>query len=142
MRIRIVQPGWEAFTGNFGSIEFSDGVSVTEVSNIEASRVAAVVRVETLQGKDPSMAQRIIDAHHEPAPEQAATVAVAELPPADKPSYTAEELAAVADKHGIKGLREIADPLGIKANSISELIARILAVCQRAPIPAESSAAG
>lgn len=135
MKIKITQPGWETFTGNFGSIEFVDGVSVGEVSQTEASRVAAVVRVETTEGKDPSMAQLIIDTYGTPAPMET-TVAAADLPQPEAPTYTADELAAIADKLGIKGLREIADPLGIKANSIAELIGRILAVSKPAA-PAE-----
>lgn len=131
MKIKITQPGWETFTGNFGSIEFADGVSVGEVSQNEASRVAAVVRVETTEGKDPSMAQLIIDTYSDPAPLET-TIAAADLPKPEVPSYTADELAAIADKLGIKGLREIADPLGIKANSIAELIGRILAVSKPA----------
>ena len=40
--------------------------------------------------------------------------------------YSREELEAVAANDGIKGLREIADPLGVKNTSISGLIEEIL----------------
>lgn len=140
MKIKIVQPGWETFTGNFGSIEFSDGMSVGEVSSVEASRVAAVVRVETLEGKDPSMAQLIIDSYSAPA-EVKTTIEAVELPAVEKPTYTKAELEDIADKLGIKGLREISDPLGIKANSISELIVRIAEVCKPAEAPAAAAEA-
>lgn len=42
-------------------------------------------------------------------------------------TYTEDQLAAIADKEGIKGLRVIGDALGIKANSIKDMIAAILA---------------
>ena len=42
------------------------------------------------------------------------------------PAYTEEQLAAIADKQGIAGLREIAEPLGVKGNSIAGLISSIL----------------
>lgn len=42
--------------------------------------------------------------------------------------YTRAELEAVADESGIQGLREIADPLGIKATSIRKLIDEIYSV--------------
>jgi hypothetical protein len=41
-------------------------------------------------------------------------------------TYTREELEKIADEKGIKGLREIADPLGLKSNSIVPLIDSIL----------------
>ena len=40
--------------------------------------------------------------------------------------WTAESLGEVADKDGIAGLRELADPKGIKSNSIAGLIAEML----------------
>lgn len=40
--------------------------------------------------------------------------------------YTKEELEAVADEKGIAGLREIADPMGVKNTSIVGLINEIL----------------
>jgi len=40
--------------------------------------------------------------------------------------HTRETLEAIADKEGIKGLREIADPLGVKSTSIVPLIDAIL----------------
>lgn len=127
MKIKIVQPGWEGFTGNFGSIDFKDGVSVNDVSDMEAARIGAVVRVENDEGHDPSMAQRIIDTYDQPAPQGKTTIEAAEEPQPECKFYTAAELEEVADKKGIKGLREIADPLGVKGKSIGELIHEILA---------------
>lgn len=41
-------------------------------------------------------------------------------------NFTREELEKIADEKGIKGIREIADPLGLKSNSIVPLIDAIL----------------
>ncbi|EPE2648731.1 hypothetical protein KW516_19120 [Vibrio fluvialis] len=46
--------------------------------------------------------------------------------PAESGEYTREQLEAIADKRGLKGLREIGDKLSIKGKSIPELIERIL----------------
>lgn len=40
---------------------------------------------------------------------------------------TREELEAIADEKGISGLREIGNELGVKSNSIEDLIGKILA---------------
>lgn len=45
---------------------------------------------------------------------------------ADAEIYTQESLEKIADEQGIKGLRVIGDKVGAKANSIPELIERIL----------------
>lgn len=45
---------------------------------------------------------------------------------AETGKYTREALEAIADKRGLKGLREIGEELGIKGKSIPELIDRIL----------------
>lgn len=46
--------------------------------------------------------------------------------PAEIGEYTREQLEAIADKTGLKGLREIGDKMSIKGKSIPELIDRIL----------------
>jgi hypothetical protein len=129
MKIKLVQPGYENMTGFFGCVEFIDGVSVDEVSEIEARRLGSVVAIRTLEGKDPSAAQMLIDLQSEP-------MALATTVP-DAPEelvlldHTPESLAAVADAGGIAGIRAIAGPLGIKGTSIAELIGKVLAVSKR-----------
>lgn len=59
--IRLKSKGWSNFTGLFGSVEFKDGRSVDNISQMEAARMAAITPVETDDGKNPSAAQAIID---------------------------------------------------------------------------------
>ena len=54
------------------------------------------------------------------------TVEVTEATSTTPTNYTREELEKIADEKGIKGIREIADPLGLKSNSIVPLIDAIL----------------
>lgn len=51
---------------------------------------------------------------------------VEQVAPAEGQLYSREQLGQIADESGIKGLRTIATPLGIKGNSIAELIEEIL----------------
>lgn len=139
MHIKLVQPGWETFSDYLGFTLFKDGVSVEEVSPSEAARLASIVGIETLDGRNPSPAQMILDTWSGP-------MAVATSETADKQvqapsvvkSWTAEELSAIGDEKGIKGLREIADPLGLKGTSIPDLIAKI-AEATKPAVPAASA---
>lgn len=138
MKIKITEPGWAGFTGQFGQFEFVDGVSIDDIGRADASYLAGLISVEDASSsKNPSVAQRIIDTYMLPAaalqtPDAPVEAAVAVV-------YTKESLEAIADAGGIKGIREIADPMGIKGNAIAELIGKVLAAqsaVQEAVVPA------
>ncbi len=140
MKLRLTAPGWTGYTGQMGVINFVDGMSVGDVLPVDAVRVAGVIGAEWEDGRPANVSQVYLDNMHTQAPTQEEQ-RLADAPDAPKTvdpdlakdraealgvTYTEEELAAVADKSGIAGLREIAEPLGIKANSISKLIELIL----------------
>ena len=127
MKIKITQAGWAGYTGFLGQVEFADGISIDEVSRADASQLASIVSVEdAATGRNPSDAQRILDnadvaavvEQRQSQGEQATVVSAAKR--------TKAELEALADTGGIKAVREVADPLGLKGNSIAELIEKIL----------------
>ena len=124
MKIKITQPGWEGYNGDLGAFAFVGGVSVEDVGRADAAFLAGIVSIENVaDGKNPSMSQRIIDNYgNEAVVEGESPAPVVE----SKSVYTKEYLESIADAVGIKGIREIADPLSLKANSISELIEKIL----------------
>jgi hypothetical protein len=132
MKIKIVMPGWAGFTGYLGMTEFADGVSVHDVGKIEAQRLASCVSIETMDGHNPSAAQEIIDSRSVALP-------LATTPAAEKPdesavmamTYTPAELGEIADKGGIKAIREIADKFGVKGKSISEIISGLSAIAPK-----------
>lgn len=147
MKLRLLQSGFETYEGQMGVIFFTNGLSTADVKPIDAIRMAAVMQCEWEDGTSPSVAQSIIDHAHTPASiinaqEMNGDTALAaesrmanNLGKADRPEtepeapgalYTEESLALIADEQGIKGLRAIADPMGVKGNSIKELIADIL----------------
>jgi hypothetical protein len=139
MRVRLTQPGMQGYTGQMGVHFFENGLTTADVSNNDAMRIAAVYLAEWEDGTPANMAQKLLDAAHDPAPvyeqgaaehdRQAKALAMVATMESDKPQtslYTREQLAAIADKDGIRGLRAIAEPLEVKGNSIRELIEKIM----------------
>lgn len=127
MKLKLTAVGYEAFTGLFGMIEFVEGVSADDVNPHIAKRVACIISVEWEDGTKVGVADALIA-------NQNMTMPTEELPPAPVPeldavvgtAWTEEELGKVADEKGIAGLREIAEPHGIKGNSIANLIKGII----------------
>lgn len=132
MKIRLVGPGWTDFTGYFGVVEFKEGVSVREVSDIEIKRLAALTRIESVEtGEDPGIAAQMLKGRDEPMPVLQSERGEGDAAPEEPkkvPRYTREELEAIADKGGIKAVREIADEFGVKGRSITELITELMAL--------------
>jgi hypothetical protein len=127
MKIRMIQAGWETYTGNFGGVEFADGTSIADVLPREASRLANIVQIEQLDGTNPSASQQDLDSKCTPMQVQGEEPA-----PAPRAAYTQDELEEIAGTGGIKALRVVGDPLGVKASGIADLIALILAA--QAPV--------
>jgi hypothetical protein len=143
--IRIVQPGWDGFTGHFGSTEFKNGVSIYPVDPVFIDRIAAEIKVVEHETDESLGVQvRMIDAQcvrlsvldqlpratpedliqRKPEPEKDTKEETKEPPKV----WTDEDLMAIADTEGIKGLRAIGDPMGAKGRAIPELIMEILKV--------------
>lgn len=150
MKIRLIEAGYENMTGMFGEIEFVDGMSVHDISPVQARFLSSIVRIENIDGTDPGENARFQSAFNMEAPSfrlptlaelegegQPAEVGQAQPEAQVAAEYTQESLEAIADKGGIAGLREIADPLGVKGTSIAKLIEGILA----AQAPAAPAAA-
>lgn len=139
MKLKITEKGFEHMNGPIAEVMFVDGVSVGDVSEHQAQRIAAAMRCETLEGVNPSTAAALLRSMDDRAPvvaemergvEGEAPKAIVEVAapvvPVVTTTYTREELEGVADKAGIKGLREIAKPFGVKGTSIKELIDEVL----------------
>lgn len=153
MKIKIIQKGWEGYTGILGTVTFKDGVSIRDLTPNEQAYFSVVMRVaeveddgtEThysanseltriskiqmpVQEKRKTVAEIKAEAPEpEPAP---AIVAPDPMPvteaPVEQKKWTREELEAIADKDGIRGLRVIGTPLNAKNTSIHKLIDEIL----------------
>lgn len=180
MHIKLVEPGFQSYTGLLGEIEFEEGLSVESLSRAQADRIASSIRVETVEGEGVGSAHDMLDRSHQaeiaepletqeqidirednaeterqlnelaelnadgPVQDGAPSTLAGDLTPeapveqeaSDAPvenavvepaKHTAESLGLIADEKGIQGLREIAEALDVKGNSIAKLIEGILA---------------
>jgi len=60
--LRIIQEGFEGFTGMLGEVDFKNGISVEVISKNEAARMAGIMGiVEHDTGRNPSKTQDLID---------------------------------------------------------------------------------
>lgn len=136
MKIQLIEEGWENFTGDFGPIPFVNGISVDDVPPINAERLANLVKVRTIDGSNPSVAQRVLESgtmemngemvfNFAEGTVDGSMSAPQEAPAVDT-GWKRETLEAIADDEGIAGLRKISDPMGIKGTSIASLISAIL----------------
>lgn len=129
-KIRIAVPGYEAFDGFLGTLEFKGGVSVREATDMEIRRIGANIRIETVDGSEqigPSvnMVKNMgVSAKVEVALKRESEIVTETAEKEVK--YTQEQLEEIADKGGIKAIRKIANEFGVKGVAINELITEIL----------------
>lgn len=166
MKIRLLDPGFAGYTGLFGVVEFIDGVSVeisaAEAERFGTILPVEVVGGE-FEGQNPSTTQKMVDLAKKNTEElglreQALTQGQAPAPvvppepqaPVQTEStgeetkvptelsydYTAEQLAELADKQGIAGLRAFTDAYGVNGKSIAGIIAAMLTLkAEKNPAP-------
>jgi hypothetical protein len=147
-----LNPAFAGMTGTFGGVNFIDGIS-DHIDRRTADRLGMNISVEEIEGDGPyfdrlakakaemsakvradidekapqSPPALIVDVTPDPsmpAPSKAPEHPVEAAPASQK--YTREALEQIADDGGIIALREIGNPLGVRANSIRALIASIL----------------
>ena len=138
-RVRIEEVGYENYTGDFGGVQFEDGVSVEDLSKSEVNRLSSAVRLVDVDSEEQlgvcvEMIKLIdtdmpIVADSERGEENPVVLSDQKQSEADanKNAYTREALESVADNEGIAGLRKIGDEFGVKSTSIHDLIDKILA---------------
>lgn len=143
MKLKITSPGYGKFSGFMGGVLFENGVSVDDVSDAEARALGSIMRVESVdtgmqQGDAADLARnrhtpagkiaRFSKSSEQPAPSKPLSVPETPAAASEAPSkkYTKAELETIADMHGINGLREIGEPLGLRGRGIKELIDAII----------------
>lgn len=144
-RLKLANPAWAGYTGTIGTVDFVNGVSAYPVPRQIADRISAAIRMIEVdedgnEVKAAGVANRLIADAAMRAPVPAALKVQSEderkaedlddtlknnKAPTDK-FYTHEELQAIADEKGIKGLREVAAPWNVKNKAIPGLIEAIL----------------
>lgn len=148
-RIKIVQKGWEGYTGFIAHVEFKDGVSVDKLTEIDVNRISANILCVSVddegnEGEQSGNAAWLVKNTLTPAevnkPLDFATEE--DLKPNTKSklergirptdiTYGANDLEDIADRDGIKGLRKIGDLWEVKGRSIPEMITAILGAQER-----------
>lgn len=154
--LRIIEPGFENYTGDLGDMWFENGVSSDVVSVREAERLACLMAVVVEgSGENPSATQRMVNertftieemeraskvrasnqAKIDDIKQQAEEKAEKEIEKVLKQDqqipvdydYTYESLSEIADKSGLKGLRDFAEPYGVRGKSVKHIIDSLLA---------------
>lgn len=134
MKLRLLG-SFEGYTGQMGIINFVDGLSLEDVLPVHATRIAGVIGAEWEDGSPANVSQIYLDSMgvEAPTPEEQTKAEVEVIEKKAEAGelaaavfYTEEQLSAIADEKGIAGLREIAEPMGIKSNSIATLISAII----------------
>ncbi|WP_323016472.1 hypothetical protein [Castellaniella sp.] len=136
MKLKIIERGYENFSGLLGITFFTDAVSDDDVNHKEAVLLASLVRVADAETGQPVSAfdqERAVwnTAVSQPAPLQPArtqpkAAPVANTPVATVKQYTRENLEELADKGGINALRKVGNEFNVKNASIAGLIDEIL----------------
>lgn len=131
MKLKLTAAGFETYTGQMGVVWFEDGLSTDDVLPVDAVRIAGVMGAEWEDGTSANVSQIYLDNMNTPAVQgmadkQSEPTSVKKENLVSTVQYTEDELAAIADKDGIVGLRAIAEPMGIKGQSIKSLLEGIL----------------
>jgi len=143
-KLKITAPGWDNFTGEFCQVNFVDGISESVLPRTILDRVAGIVQCELLDTDGNGVGQAGITARivggaavpmvvaklevmteDEQAAERKDALARALRNPVSQ-IYTEGQLEQIASTEGLKGLREISDPWGVRERSITKLIGLIL----------------
>ena len=99
MKLKIIQAGFESYSGQLGNVAFKDGVSLHDVNEIESAFVRALMVTEVIEGEaseqgDQSEADQ--DADQNAGQDAAAKAAEAECLAAEADRERAEADAAEA----------------------------------------------
>lgn len=144
MQIQLIEPGWETYTGDLGTVPFENGKSLSGISVREAQSLGAYIhvveinaagehigrispshdmlRMSEVSAQSPKVMKTLKEIQEEAAVSNEASGAA----PVKVGAYTAAELEKIASEGGIASIRAIAEPMNIRGTSIKMLIAEIL----------------
>lgn len=145
-KIKIVQAGWEGYTGHFGLVEFKDGVSVHPVPQMLADQVTGLIACESVpeEGEDSvalGITTRMVGGFTTTAApledslatqserERVAEENLIRLRNAKQASlelHSKQQLESIVDSEGLPGLRKIADLWQVRDRAVAPLIEKIL----------------
>ncbi|MBA8881722.1 hypothetical protein [Phyllobacterium myrsinacearum] len=143
-KVKITSKGWHTYSSHLCGVKFHDGVSVEPLNDATINRLAATITIVRLDeegvespagaaydliaasaARAPVLPKLMRQSDAEAAAEAKRDLLSAEKAPHGK-MYSHEELQAVVDAEGLKGLRVIGDAWGVKHRNINVLIQMIL----------------
>lgn len=141
-KLRLIQSGYEDYTGPIGAYDFVNGESVEVINRPDRDRLSVAFQFEEIDAEgnaEPAgIAHRLISERDKPAEvreplerqteDEKRAELVAEVLKSDVPpdTHTLEELHKIMDTAGIAGLREIAAVWNVKHRSAVVLIQMIM----------------
>lgn len=138
--VKIVQKGWETFNGILPGvgIQFENAVSKEPISLAEAERIGAFMRIVDAETNEPiSIGERMVrnrrKNHEDLGLIHSQTTRLKRTPtgkpqkpvekaPAAQYDFTRESLEALADKGGIRKLREFSKKYNVNGKAIKDII--------------------
>jgi len=129
MNIRLIERGWETYTGMLCGADFVDGLA-KDVTARQAAMVANIVQTENADDKtNPSDSQNLLNSQCIRMTENMPVQERYNQPQSNVGTvndYTREALEKIASEKGILGLREVGNTVGVRADNIVKLIESIL----------------
>lgn len=141
--LRITASGWETFTGNFGGVDFVNGLSADVVNRHQIDHLSGLVRCDLADASgvligQGGIAARLVGGVNVSEPPTALRKATQDELDADRRQraaesgkaptkmFTKDELETIAAKEGLTGLRKIGDAWSVRDRAINKLISLIL----------------
>lgn len=130
-KVRIDVNGFDKYTGPLGTVNFTNGVSDRELTELEVARLGAVMKIVILDTDEQVGASCSMVKNRDVAAEVMPTLETPE-PEEEKQEpaplkYNRETLEAMAEADGMKAIRKIADEYGVKGVQMSKMIDGIIA---------------
>jgi hypothetical protein len=129
-KVKIDVPGWDSYTGLLGMVPFENGISTRPVTDHEATKLGALLRVVRIDSDEQIGASTIMAGSRHISAEVAPSIIATkeEEKPVKELKYSKDRLDEIASEGGIKAIREIAKEFDVKGVEISKMIEEIMQV--------------
>lgn len=129
-KVRIDVPGYEYFNGSLGVVPFENGVSARPVTEKEAARLGAALRIVREDTSEQLGASVTMVSSRRLSAEIETPIIPVEKIKRNKEvdiKYSRDTLEEIASEGGIKAIRDIAKEFDVKGVEISKIIDDVMA---------------
>lgn len=130
-KVKVDMPGFDSFNDVLGTVRFVNGVSERPITEDEALRLGASVKLIRVDSNEQVGAaidmvkSKVVQDEPKTAPKPVVKEVV-ETPQENDLEWTKEALEALAEEGGIKAVRKVAEKFDVKGVQISAMIDGIL----------------